>query len=143
MSCRCAKQVRHLDESWCTRVDRRRPCMSRRASELRGLRALARACMQVIEHSVGMSRRHNDRTARAALEATIAHLLVHPNIVTTYATHSGAVPVARLALPGSTTHDAPLSQTRDVTLLFQARSERRPLCLPLPSSPPPGFPDAV
>lgn len=62
--------------------------------------------------------RIKDRRKRAILEGDIGHLLVHPNIVTTFACYSGPVPVEKLTLP-HLRESKTLTGTRDATLQCQ------------------------
>jgi serine/threonine protein kinase len=76
------------------------------------------ACLQITEHGGSFLHRIKDRRRRAILEGQIGHLLVHPNIVSTFACYSGPVPVEKLTLPhlrGS----KPLTGTRHATLQCQ------------------------
>lgn len=72
----------------------------------------------MIEHGGSFLHRIKDRRRRAILEGDIARLLVHPNIVITYACCSGHVPVEKLTL-AHLRAGKPAGGTRDVTLHFQ------------------------
>ena len=71
----------------------------------------------MIEHGSGLMKREKDRGRLARLEAAVCKLLVHPNIVATYAFHTGLVPMSKLAIGGR--KDRQAGATKMVTLLVQ------------------------